>query len=177
MRVITGVARGRTLKTLPGDATRPTTGKVKEAIFSSIQFEIEGRRVLDLFAGSGSMGIEALSRGAAHATFVDASRDAADVVRGNLLTTGLAGNGTVLCRKAEDFLAAGHEQYDLVFLDPPYGLHCIPTIFPLLLSHLSPVATVVCEHDASHPLPESFGDYRAGKMKKYGTVGVTIYRK
>ena len=80
MRVITGTARGRVLKTLSGDATRPTTGKVKEAIFSSIQFELEGRRVLDLFAGSGGMGIEALSRGASHAVFVDASSAAASVV-------------------------------------------------------------------------------------------------
>ena len=79
MRVITGTARGRVLKTLSGDATRPTTGKVKEAIFSSIQFELEGRRVLDLFAGSGGMGIEALSRGASHAVFVDASSAAASV--------------------------------------------------------------------------------------------------
>ena len=104
MRVITGTARGRLLKTLAGDATRPTTGKVKEAIFSSIQFELEGRRVLDLFAGSGGMGIEALSRGASHAVFVDRNSQAASIVRENLQTTGFTGNSVVLCRKGEDFL-------------------------------------------------------------------------
>lgn len=176
MRVITGSARGRVLKTLEGDATRPTTGKVKEAIFSSIQFELEGRRVLDLFAGSGGMGIEALSRGASHAVFIDSNSAAASVVKENLQTTGFTQNSVVLCRKAEDFLATCKETFDLVFLDPPYGADLIPELFPLLLSHLSPYAVVVCEHAASMPLPDGFGSFTAGKMKKYGTVGVTVYR-
>lgn len=177
MRVITGTARGRVLKTLPGDATRPTTGKVKEAIFSSIQFELEGRRVLDLFAGSGGMGIEALSRGASHAVFIDANQAAATVVRENVQTTGFTANSVVLCRKAEDFLVPCKEEFDVVFLDPPYGLNCIPTLFPSLLPHLSDYAVVVCEHAANTPLPEEFGEFKAGKMKKYGSIAVTIYRK
>ncbi len=177
MRVITGTARGRVLKTLSGDATRPTTGKVKEAIFSSIQFEVEGRRVLDLFAGSGGMGIEALSRGASYAVFVDASAAAASVVRENLQTTGFTQNSVVLCRKGEDFLLTCKEEFDLVFLDPPYGQHLIPELLPTLLPHLSSYAVVVCEHAAATPLPESFGEFKAGKMKKYGTIAVTIYRK
>ncbi len=177
MRVITGTARGRVLKTLNGDATRPTTGKVKEAIFSSIQFELEGRRVLDLFAGSGGMGIEALSRGAEHAVFIDSNSDAAAVVRENLQTTGFTANSVVLCRKGEDFLLTCKEQFDVVFLDPPYGLNCIPQLFPMVLPHLSDHAVVVCEHAAASPLPETFGEFKAGKMKKYGTIAVTIYRK
>ena len=177
MRVITGTARGRVLKTLSGEATRPTTGKVKEAVFSSIQFELEGRRVLDLFAGSGGMGIEALSRGADHAVFIDSNPAAAAVVRENLQTTGFTQNSVVLCRKGEDFLLTCKEEFDVVFLDPPYGQECIPTLLPSLLPHLSPYAVVVCEHAATSVLPEEFGGFTAGKTKKYGTIAVTIYRK
>ncbi len=176
MRVITGCARGRVLKTLPGEATRPTTQKVKEAIFSAIQFDLEGRRVLDLFAGCGQMGIEALSRGAEHAVFVDASSQAIAVVKANLQATGLMNKATVLCRKAEDFLQTG-ETFDLVFLDPPYGLNCLPSILSLLANRLSPYATVVCEHEQEQSLPEQVAGWVAGKTKKYGRIGVTIYRK
>lgn len=176
MRVITGVARGRVLKTLPGDATRPTTDKVKEAIFSAIQFDVEGRRVLDLFAGSGQMGIEALSRGAVHAIFVDVSANAAAIVRENLSVTGFVSNSSVICCKAVDLLALNKEQYDIVFLDPPYGDDSIPGLLPLLLPHLSSYATVVCEHAIEQILPDSFGGFTAGKTKKYGRIGVTVYR-
>ncbi len=177
MRVITGTARGRVLKTLSGDATRPTTGKVKEAIFSSIQFELEGRRVLDLFAGSGGMGIEALSRGASHSVFIDSNPAAVTVIKENLQTTGFVHNSVVLCRKGEEFLLTCKEEFDVVFLDPPYGLECIPNLLPLLLPHLSPYGVVVCEHASPSALPEEFGEFKAGKTKKYGTIAVTIYRK
>ena len=96
MRVITGIARGRRLKEPQGLETRPTTDRVKEGIFSSIQFEIEGRRVLDLFGGTGQMGIEALSRGAAHCTFVDLRKEAVGIIRENLKLTGLEGQATVV---------------------------------------------------------------------------------
>ncbi len=175
MRVITGTARGRVLKTLPGEATRPTTDKVKEAVFSAIQFDIEGRRVLDLFAGSGQMGIEALSRGASRAVFVDASKDAAAVVKDNLQKTDLFSKATVICRRAEDFIKTT-EQFDLVFLDPPYGLNLLPSVLHGLLPCLSSYATVVCEHDIGQVLPSSVGTLTAGKTKKYGKIGVTIYR-
>ena len=88
MRIITGSAKGKKLVSLEGDATRPTSERIKEAIFSSIQFDLEGRRVLDLFAGSGQMGLEALSRGASKATFIDLSREAMDIVKQNAKTTG-----------------------------------------------------------------------------------------
>ena len=89
MRVISGLSRGRKLRELPGMDTRPTTDKVKESLFNIIQFEIEGRRALDLFGGTGQLGIEALSRGASHCTFVDARRDAVSVIRDNLRLCGL----------------------------------------------------------------------------------------
>lgn len=176
MRVITGSARGRQLITLKGDATRPTTQRVKEAVFSAIQFEIEGRRVLDLFAGSGQMGIEALSRGAAHALFVDAARPAVEVIRRNLAHTGLQQKATVLCRPAESALLGLREPVDLVFLDPPYGLDLLPQTLARLQPHLSSYATVVCEHAADQTLPESFGIWTCGPARRYSGVGVTIYR-
>ena len=175
MRVITGTARGRVLKTLPGDATRPTTDKVKEAVFSAIQFDVEGRRVLDLFAGSGQMGIEALSRGAAHAVFVDASREAASVVKENLQKTDLFANATVICRKAEDFLNTA-ERFDLVFVDPPYASDLLLQVLQRLPRCLSDYATVICEHPTSVTLPQTVGTLVAGKPKQYGKIGVTIYR-
>ena len=120
MRVITGTARGRRLKELKGEDTRPTTDRVKEGIFNIIQFDIEGRRVLDLFGGTGQLGIECLSRGAESATFADARSDATRLIRENLEHTGLADRAAVLTADYATVLSAGQEKYDLVFLDPPY---------------------------------------------------------
>ena len=177
MRVITGVARGRVLKALAGETTRPTTDKVKEAVFSAIQFDLEGRRVLDLFAGSGQLGIEALSRGAEHAVFVDSDRQAVAVVNQNLQITDLTRQATVVCRKAQDFIGTTDQIFDVVFLDPPYGLNLLPDLLPRLLPCLSDYAILVCEHAYDCPLPPVVGHWSAGKTKKYGTIGVTIYRK
>ena len=121
MRVITGTARGRRLKEPVGMETRPTTDRVKEGIFSSIQFEIEGRRVLDLFGGTGQMGIEALSRGAAHCTFVDLRKDAAAAIRENLALTDLSDAATVIQGDALAYLTRCQESFDVIFLDPPYA--------------------------------------------------------
>ena len=123
MRVITGTARGKRLKTLEGDATRPTSERIKGAIFSSIQFEIEGRRVLDLFAGSGQMGIEALSRGAGSAFFVDSSREAMEIVKSNYTDCGFADRSRTLVQDYRNYIrkASGREKFDLVFIDPPYA--------------------------------------------------------
>ena len=122
MRVITGTAKGKKLKTLEGDATRPTSERIKGAIFSSIQFEIEDRSVLDLFAGSGQMGIEALSRGARRAFFVDSSREAMEIVRDNLASCGFADKSKYLVQDFRNYIrkASGREVFDLVFIDPPY---------------------------------------------------------
>ena len=120
MRVITGSARGRRLKELTGMETRPTTDKVKESLFSIIQFDIEGRRVLDLFAGTGQLGIEALSRGAASAVFIDRRADAVRLVKDNLELCGLSDRASVRCGDAMSYLRSG-EKFDLIFLDPPYA--------------------------------------------------------
>jgi 16S rRNA (guanine(966)-N(2))-methyltransferase RsmD len=126
MRIITGSAKGKKLVSLEGDATRPTSERIKEAIFSSIQFDVEGRRVLDLFAGSGQMGLEALSRGAAKATFIDLSREAMEIVKQNAKITGFFDKSHFLVSDWRNYIrkASGREQFDLVFIDPPYAMEC-----------------------------------------------------
>ena len=121
MRIITGSARGRRLETLSGEETRPTSEKVKEALFSAIQFDIEGRRVLDLFAGSGQLGIEALSRGASGCVFVDRNPAAVEVIRRNLKAAGLSEASQAVAQDVASFLVRPGDSFDVAFLDPPYG--------------------------------------------------------
>ena len=132
MRVITGSARGRVLLPVAGMDVRPTTDKVKEAVFSAIQFEVEGARVLDLFCGSGQMGIEALSRGAQSCVFVDSSRASQDVTKKNLTTTGLMKQARVAAMDYQMFLKSSKDTFDLVFLDPPYSTPPLHQPLPLL---------------------------------------------
>ena len=126
LRIITGSAKGKRLMTLEGEATRPTSERIKEAIFSSIQFDVENRRVLDLFAGSGQMGLEALSRGAESVTFVDAEREAMEIVKKNAKTVGFFEKCRYSVSDWRNFLrkASGRDTYDLVFIDPPYSMEC-----------------------------------------------------
>ncbi len=126
MRIITGSAKGKRLATLEGEATRPTSERIKGAIFSSIQFDTENRRVLDLFAGSGQMGLEALSRGAESCMFVDSSREAMEIVKKNAVATGFFDKSRFLVSDYRNYIrkASGREKFDLVFIDPPYGMGC-----------------------------------------------------
>ena len=126
LKIITGVAKGKILKTLEGEATRPTSSRVKEALFSSIQFDIENRRVLDLFAGSGGLGLEALSRGASGCTFIDSSREAIEIVKENARITGFFGVSKYLVSDYRNYIrkASGRDAFDLVFIDPPYMNEC-----------------------------------------------------
>lgn len=151
MRIITGTARGIKLTTLEGDTTRPTAERVKEAVFSMIQFEIEGRVVLDLFAGSGQLALEALSRGAAKATVIDASREAMNVIMDNAKKTRLFDRCRISCADYASFIrgAQGREKYDIVFLDPPYGAGLMPEALRKLDRGelFAPGAVIVCETD------------------------------
>ena len=152
MRVITGTARGTKLYTLSGeDVTRPTPEVVKEAVFSSIQFDIEGRTFLDLYAGSGQMGIEALSRGADRATFIDASRDAIGIINQNLQKTKLITKATVMCATAEQYVKTvrTRQAFDFVFLDPPYALRALPDALALIYDAglIKPTGLVICEDE------------------------------
>lgn len=151
MRIITGTARGIKLTTLEGEATRPTAERVKEAVFSMLQFELEGRAVLDLFAGSGQLGLEALSRGSAKATMIDSSREAADVIMENAKKTRLFDRCRISCTDWASFVrgAAGREKYDVIFLDPPYDAGLMPEVLRAIAKNgLAAVgAAVVCETD------------------------------
>ena len=181
MRIITGRARGIKLDTLEGEATRPTAERTKMAIFSMIQFEIEGRRVLDLFAGSGQLGLEAVSRGAAHAVLVDQSKEAVKVITKNAEKTKLSDDCTIVCAEFAEFLRRNHgkEPFDIVFLDPPYAMHAIPAAVEALKQHklLKPHALIICESEEPRPLGESSalaGKFEVLKEAKYGKACVTV---
>ena len=175
MRVITGIARGRKLKTLETLDVRPTTDMVKEAIFSTVQFEIEGSVVLDLFSGSGQMGIEALSRGAAYAYFVVSARNSCDITRDNLMSTELQTNSRVANMDSLDFLKNAKYTFDLAFLDPPYKKGLIEKALPLLEPKMSDTGKVLCEHEVGLLLPEQVGKLSIKKKYKYGKIEVTMY--
>lgn len=179
MRVITGSARGKRLKELEGMETRPTTDRVKEAIFSSIQFEVEGRRVLDLCAGTGQMGIEALSRGAAHCDFVDIRREAVSLIRENLTITELAANGTVFQSDYLSYLSQGSERFDLIFLDPPYETEIIKKALQMIttIDKVSENGIIICENSSNFDWPELPEPYVLQKEYRYGKIKVALYRR
>ncbi len=151
MRIITGSARGIPLETLPGEDTRPTSDRVKEALFSMIQFEIEGRRALDLFAGSGQLGLEALSRGAQHCVFIDGVRAACDIISANAKKARLYDRCRISTGDFASFLrgAAGREQFDIIFLDPPYDAGYMPDALGAIAGGnlLACGGRIVCETD------------------------------
>ena len=180
MRVITGTARGRILKELEGMETRPTTGKVKEALFSIVQFDIEGRRVLDLFAGTGQLGIESLSRGAAYCTFVDQRRDAAALVRENLkLCRFEESRWRVVQGEALAYLAGCREKYGLIFLDPPYASDALEQALGLIaaVDIVAPNGIIVCESPEEKTLPDLPAPYCKGREYRYGKIRLTVYRR
>ena len=178
MRVITGSARGRRLKELTGMETRPTTDKVKESLFSIIQFDIEGRRVLDLFAGTGQLGIEALSRGAASAVFIDRRADAVRLVKDNLELCGLSDRASVRCGDAMSYLHSG-EKFDLIFLDPPYAAGLLgPALeeiarFDICREH----GIIVAESALEMALPALAPPYTLYREYRYGKIKLTVYHR
>ena len=151
MRIITGTARGTKLETIDSLATRPTSDKVKEAVFSMIQFEIEGRRVLDLFGGSGQLALEALSRGAAHATIIDESREAVNVIINNAKHAKLYDRCRISAISANAFLKGFNdaEKFNIVFLDPPYDSSLMHDSLELIAERevTAPGALIICETD------------------------------
>ena len=177
MRVITGSARGMTLRTLEGDNVRPTTDKVKEAVFSAIQFGLEDRRILDLFAGSGQLGIEALSRGAKNAVFVDADKNAVKIVKENLIKTRLDSKATVVQTDAISFLTMTDMVFDIAFLDPPYSVGLLQKALLKIDEHIAEGGTVICEHPFKEQLDEKTGSLTKYREYKYSKTAVTVYRK
>ena len=151
--------------------------RVKEAVFSIIQFEIEGRCVLDLFAGSGQLGIEALSRGAASATFVDMSKDSLSTVKYNLEHTKLGDNAKVVQTDALSFLKLTKDKFDIVFLDPPYASSLVVDSMKLLSDVVAAGGCAICETPVDSELPESFGELKFHRSYRYGKIKITVYRK
>ena len=179
MRVITGKARGVQLKTPEGMLTRPTADRVKEAPFSIINFDLPGAAVLDLFGGTGQLGIEALSRGANSAVFVDQREDACKIIRENLRRTKLESQGKVVRSDYLDYLRRSREKFDIILLDPPYAevflenaLKCITEIDILKTDGI-----IVAERPVEKELPFEFEGYTRSKDYKYGKTLLTIYRK
>ncbi len=176
MRVITGTARGRKLLEPDGMAVRPTTDMVKEAMFNIVQFDIEGRRVLDLFAGTGQLGIEALSRGAAECVFVDESPKSVKLVRTNLERCAL--RGRVEQADSIGFLRRGGK-FDLIFLDPPYDSDLLEKALEVIqnVDILNDGGIIVCESRREKSMPELSAPYRKTLSRRYGKVCLTVYKK
>ena len=159
--------------------TRPTTDKVKESLFNIIQFEIEGRSVLDLFGGTGQLGIEALSRGAERCTFVDARREAAALIRENLAHCGFAGRARVVQGDYLAFLTGCREKFDLVFLDPPYQTQLLEQTLELVskIDILSEHGIMICESPAERELPPLAPPYEKGREYRYGKIKLTVFHR
>lgn len=185
MRIITGKARGTKLQTLAGEGTRPTAERTKEAVFSMINFDIAGARVLDLFAGSGQLGLEALSRGAKSAVFNDSSREAAAVIRANAEKTRLIDSCEILSTDWQPVLRrfAGRETFDLVFLDPPYAGGFLPKVLAKMIEWnlLADGAVIVCEsadeEDVFGGNEELKNQFSVRRVARYGAACVTILEK
>lgn len=175
MRVVSGSARGITLEAPKGMTTRPTSDKAKEGVFSAIQYELEGAKVLDVFAGSGGMGIEALSRGAASCVFVDCDVAALRCIKANLAKTKLTGRS--VRADAIAFLSACKDRFDVIFSDPPYNRGWTEKLLPLAAKLLEEGGIMLCETDSSEPRPEPVEGLAVRKVYTYGRAVVTLFEK
>ena len=179
MRVITGKARGVVLKTPDGMATRPTADRVKEALFNIIQFDVPTARVLDLFGGTGQLGIEALSREAKSAVFVDEREDACRLIRENLKRTKLEQFGRVIRSDYMAYLKTCREKFDIILLDPPYAEVFLENSLKMIteIDILQSGGIIVTERPIGKELPWEFSGFERSRDYKYGRTLITIYRK
>ncbi len=179
MRIISGTARGRRLKEPSGREIRPTTDKVKESIFNILQFDLEGRRVLDLFAGTGQLGIEALSRGAASAVFVEKNPKALALVRENLQLSGLGEGAEVYQADALVYLSHNPGKFDVLLLDPPYDEGILDQALKLVFQFdiLKPNGIILCESREKQMLPEPEGPYSLYRQYRYGQIKLTVFTR
>lgn len=177
MRIITGLAKGKRLMTPEGLDVRPTPEKVKEGLFSALQFDIEGRRVLDLFAGSAQLSLEALSRGARSAVIVDNSAASIRVIRKNVESCGFEDKARIVQSDYAGFCASSRDTFDIVFLDPPYNAGFLMPAVKAVLPLMSDYGFIVCEHPPEVTLDEKVGGFAIAKTYRYGKVHLTVYRK
>ena len=177
MRVITGTLKGKRLNTPDGRDVRPTPDRVKEGIFSALQFDIEGRRILDLFAGCGQLGIEALSRGADSCVFVDSSKDSIKIINSNIALCGLEDKSKVFNMYYASFCAMSRDTFDYVFLDPPYAAGLLAPAVKAVLPLMSDFGSIICEHPPEVKLEAQIGEFCIHRTYRYGKVLVSVYRK
>jgi len=181
MRVIAGIAKGRSLKSITGDNTRPTTDKVKEALFSILTPYLNEGLVLDLFAGTGGLGIEALSRGMSKAIFIDHNKNSIEAVVHNINHCNFADRAEVYrndAQRALKVLKKREIRFDLIFIDPPYKQESYVKLIDYLGEHrmVNDKGVIVAEHDARLELPNSISSFFKIKHAVYGTIGLTIYQ-
>lgn len=177
MRVITGSVKGKRLVTPAGRDVRPTPERVKEGLFSALHFDIEGRRVLDLFAGSGQLSIEALSRGAEKAVLVDNSAVSVKAIKSNIDACGFGDKAKVVLSDYASFCAMSRDAFDIVFLDPPYNEGLLMPAIKAVLPLISDYGMIVCEHPPEVKLEENVGGFIISRTYRYGKVLITVYRK
>lgn len=180
MRVVSGSCKGIALKAVPGNSTRPTTDKVKEAIFNMIGPYFNGGKGLDLFAGSGGLGIEALSRGLDQVIFVDRDGKAIGTVRDNIHKCGLEQQVEIYRNEAERAIKAVSKRnlaFHYIFLDPPYKKQQLEKLLNMISEQnlLENQGAIICEHSSDIGLPQTIGNFTKYKQEKYGIIAVSIY--
>ncbi len=176
MRVISGIIKGKKLESLSDESLRPTTDRVKEAIFSVIQFEIENRSFLDLFSGSGQMAIEALSRGAKFVTLVDNSSKSIKIIKNNLQRSNFTDKADVFNLGYEGFLKNNKKNFDIVFLDPPYKKGLLQKALEKVEKITNESGVIICENPVEEELPKRVGKFYLRKNFKYGKIKTSFYR-
>jgi len=176
MRVISGSAKGKRLLILDKKSVRPTIDRVKEAIFSSIQFEVKNKIFLDLFAGSGQMGIEALSRGAKKSIFIDHDKDSIKIIKENLNKAKFSEESKVFCCDSLYFLEKYNENFIIVFLDPPYNSGILQKSLLLIINKINLNGIIICESSQEESMPEKIGNFKDRKLYNYGKIFINIYR-
>lgn len=178
MRVISGTAKGHSLKCLKGDQTRPTTDKVRQSIFNIIMHDVEGRAALDLFSGTGALGIEALSRGAAECVFVESGKQAAQIIKANLEHTKLIDLAQIKICDVYSFLNTAGNIFELIFMDPPYGKEHIPKVLNIIYDRgiLHKAGLIIAESDQDDYIPEAVGNIQRFRQQKYGRIMISFFR-
>ena len=178
MRIISGSKRGKKLAALEGGKVRPTTDRVKESLFNILQFNISGSSFVDLFAGSGQIGLEALSRGADRGYFVESSREAAGLIRQNILSTGFEDRAELFMGDYKSFFRQKQqESFDIIYIDPPYYENMFLSAAELSSMYVKPAGLIICEHPTTEELPQRIGEAIAGKSYRYGKIELTIYSR
>ena len=177
MRIITGSARGRRLVSPEGYDVRPTTDKVKESLFNIIQFDLDGALFCDLFAGSGQIGLEAVSRGAAKAVFVESSKKSLEVIKTNIDLCKFSDSCTAVFSDVFVYLNSLKEDFDFIFMDPPYNKQMCDKALAILAAKVSDNTTIICETQISEVLPEKIGELKLIKTYDYSSIKLSVFRK